>query len=104
MEDDHARDVDGSWKELTDDVIELTERLKGIYRRVAKDTGPSEAEIAEAIRTLARAWTQMAGAVGAALQDEEARVHLKSAADSLTRAVGATISEMFPVPPPEETE
>lgn len=102
MENERQTGTAGSWSELTDDVVELTERLRGTYRRVADETGPSEEEIKQALRTLAGAWTPIAGAVGTAFQDEETKAHLKNAAKSLARAVGATLSEVVPTPSAED--
>ena len=48
------------WEELTDDVVRLAEKLKATYRQVADEEGPSEAEIRQALATLAGAWNQIA--------------------------------------------
>lgn len=103
MNDDPGRsewpdDPEGSgpWSDLTDDLLGLTDRLRGTYRRVADETGPSEAEVREAFTTLAGAWNQLAGAVGVAIQDQEVRDHLKKAASSLANAVAASLSEFLP--------
>lgn len=83
-----------AWAELTDDLVALTERLRTAYREVADRSGPSEEEIRAALDTLAGAWRQVAGSVGAALGDEEVRAHLKAAAGSLVKAIGVTLAEL----------
>ncbi len=72
----------------------MGERLKGTYRRVASEDGPTEEEIKEAFATLAGAWDQIATSVSSALQDPEVRRKLKDAASSLATAVGTTINEL----------
>ena len=103
MNDDRASDEwpddpagGGPWSELTDDLVDLTERLRGTYRQIADESGPSEDEVKEAFTTLAGAWNQLAGAVGVAIQDDEVRRHLKKAASSLVNAVGASLAEFIP--------
>lgn len=96
MQADELNDPGQPWSELTDDIIGLAERVKATYRRVADETGPSEDEIRQAFSTLAGAWNQMAGSVGAAFQDEDVRHHLRKAGSSLLDAIGATLSEALP--------
>ena len=93
---------DGPWSELTDDLVDLTERLRGTYRQVADESGPSEDEVKDAFTTLAGAWNQLAGAVGVAIADDEVRRHLKKAASSLVNAVGASLAEFIPASHPED--
>lgn len=92
------------WEELTDDVVRLAEKLKATYRRIADEEGPSEAEIRQALATLAGAWNQIARSVGLAMQDEAVRTQFLQAASSLASAVGATFTEFAgePSPPPED--
>lgn len=94
MTDDPADQ--GAWAELTDDLLALTDRIRSTYREVAEESGPSEDEVRAAFATLVGAWQQVAGSVGAALQDEEVRSHLKKAAGSLVKAIGVTLSELAP--------
>jgi hypothetical protein len=82
------------WGDLTDDVVRLTEKLKSAYRRLADEEGPSEAEIRQALATLAGAWSQIARSVGAALEDDEVRTSFRQAASSLATAVGYSFSEL----------
>lgn len=88
----------GPWSELTDDLLGLTDRLRATYRRAADESGPSEDQVRDALRTLAGAWNQLAGSVGTAIQDPEVKRHLKKAASSLVNAVGASLSELRPTP------
>jgi hypothetical protein len=88
----------GPWSELTDDLLGLTDRLRTTYRRAADESGPSEDQVRDALRTLAGAWNQLAGSVGTAIQDPEVKRHLKKAASSLVNAVGASLSELIPTP------
>lgn len=91
----HADDQDPSpWAEVTDDLLDLTSRIRETYRSVADESGPSEDEVRDAFRTLAGAWNQMAESVGAAIQDEDVRSHLKKAGSSLLKAIEATVSEI----------
>lgn len=82
------------WGELTDDVVRLAEKLKATYRQIADEEGPSEAEIRQALATLAGAWNQVTRSVGLAMQDEAVRAHFRQAASSLAAAVGATFAEV----------
>lgn len=86
----------GPWSELTDDLLGLTDKLRTTYRRAADQSGPSEDQVRDALRTLAGAWNQLAGSVGTAIQDPEVKRHLKKAASSLVNAVGASLSELIP--------
>lgn len=88
----------GPWSDLTDDLLGLTDKLRTTYRRAADESGPSEDEVRDALRTLAGAWNQLAGSVGTAIQDPEVKRHLKKAASSLVNAVGASLSELIPTP------
>jgi len=94
----------GPWSELTDDLLGLTDRLRTTYRRAADESGPSEDQVRDALRTLAGAWNQLAGSVGTAIQDPEVKRHLKKAASSLVNAVGASLSELTPTPGEETDE
>lgn len=89
-------EASGPWSELTDDLLDLTDKLRGTYRRAADESGPSEDEVEEAFRTLGGAWNQLAGSVGAAISDPEVKRHLKKAATSLISAIGASLSEILP--------
>lgn len=97
--DDRSDDAGGPWSDLTDELVALTDRLRGTYRRVAEESGPTEDEVKEALRTLAGAWNQMAGSIGAALQDPEVKSHLKKATSSLVSAIGASLSDLAPTSP-----
>lgn len=96
--------TDGSWSELTDDLLGLTEKVRSTYREAARESGPSEDEIRAAFQTLVGAWSQIAGSVGAAISDPAVRQHLKRAANSLMTAVGATLSEVIPTTDPAQDE
>lgn len=97
-------DPTSPWAELTDDLLGLTERLRGTYRQVADESGPTEEEVRDAFSTLAGAWNQIAGAVGVAIQDEDVRSHLKKAASSLANAIGASLAEFVPRTPENDEE
>lgn len=92
------------WGQLTDDVVRLAEKLKATYRQIADEEGPGEAEIRQALATLAGAWNQMARSVGLAMQDEAIHTQFLQAASSLASAVGATFTEFAgePSPPSED--
>jgi hypothetical protein len=90
------------WGELTDDVVRLAEKVKATYRQIADEDGPSEAEIRQALATLAGAWNQIARSVGVAMQDEAVRAQVRQAASSLATAVGATFAEFTPDPDTEQ--
>lgn len=90
------------WEELTDDVVRLGEKLRATYRQIADEEGPSEAEIRQALATLAGAWNQMARSVGLAMQDEAVRAQFRQAASSLATAVGATFADFTPEPDPDQ--
>ena len=92
----------GRWSDLTDDLLRLTEKVQGAYRSVADEAGPSEEEVREAFRTLAGAWNQIAGAVGAAISDPEVKSQVKRATSSLVSAIGATLAEMSSRSPESE--
>ncbi len=96
MSDEQTDPTSRPWDDLTEDLLGVTERLKAGYRRVADESGPTEEEIRDALRTLGAAWNQVAGSVGEVIRDEEVRTHLKRAASSLADAVGATLSEIVP--------
>lgn len=107
MRDDASQNGDPGhegdpWGELTDDVVRLAEKVKATYRQIADEEGPSEAEIRQALATLAGAWNQVARSVGLAMQDEAVRAQLRQAASSLATAVGATFAEFGPEPDPEQ--
>lgn len=74
--------------------MELGDQLKGTYRKVADDDGPSEDEIRDAFGTLAGAWSQVAGSVSEALQDPEVKQRLKDAGSAFAAAVGRTITDL----------
>jgi len=94
-EDDPTTEGPGDpWNTFQEEFGGLGERLKGTYRRVASEDGPTEEEIKEALATLAGAWDQIATSVSSALQDPEVRRKLKDAASSLATAVGTTINEL----------
>lgn len=99
-------ETSAAWSDLTDELLGLTERLRSTYRQAASESGPSEEEVRDAFRTIADAWKQLAGSVGAAIQDEDVKAHLKKAAGSLVNAVGASLSELRSQSPadPEGTE
>jgi hypothetical protein len=90
------------WGELTDDVVRLAEKVKLTYHQIADEEGPSEAEIRQALATLAGAWNQMARSVGLAMQDEAVRAQFRQAASSLATAVGATFAEFGDDPDSEQ--
>lgn len=96
MLDDDRPETEGSgpWNELTDDLVRLTDKLRATYSEVANGDGPSEDEIRDALRTLAAAWSQLAGSIGVALQDEEVRAYARRAGSSLVTAVTASLSEL----------
>lgn len=93
-EDDPTTEGQDPWNTFQEEFGGLGERLKGNYRRVASEDGPTEEEIKEAFATLAGAWDQIATSVSSALQDPEVRRKLKDAASSLATAVGTTINEL----------
>jgi len=93
---DRHDDTTAAWDDLTEDLVDLTERLRAAYRRASDESGPSEEEIRHAFRTLGEAWSQVAPSVGEVIRDEEVKAHLKRAASSLADAVGASISELIP--------
>lgn len=80
------------WHTANQELTGLARRLRETYRSVADDSGPSEEEVRSAFTTIISAWSQVAGSVGAALQDPEVKGHLKSAVGALASALGATIS------------
>jgi len=82
------------WTRFHDEFHELGDQLKGTYKTVASDGGPSEEEIKDAFDTLATAWSQVAESVSSALQDPEVRRLLKDAGNALAAAVGRTISDL----------
>lgn len=89
-------ETDGAWADLTDEILALGDRLRHTYEEASDGNGPTEDEIRQALSTLGRAWNQMAGAVGVAIQDQQVRQHLKRAAGSLASAVAATLEEFMP--------
>ncbi|HJQ77948.1 MAG TPA: hypothetical protein VJ948_11915 [Acidimicrobiia bacterium] len=82
------------WTRFQDEFGELGDRLRDTYRRSASDDGPTEADIRDALGTLAGAWSQVAGTVSSALQDPEVRERLKEAAGAFVAAVGRTMSDL----------
>lgn len=93
---DHHDHTTAAWDDLTEDLVDLTERLRAAYQRVSDESGPSEEEVRRAVRTLGQAWHQVAPSVGEVIRDEEVKAHLKRAASSLADAVGASLSELIP--------
>lgn len=81
------------WDEVATEFGDLKDRLTDTYRKVADEHGPTEAEIKQALATLAGAWDQVAESVTTALQDPDVREKLKTAASSFASAFGNTISE-----------
>lgn len=93
---DGTDEVSALWSELTEDLLVLSDKVRGTYRRAVEESGPTEEEVRDAFRTLAGAWNQLAGSVGAAFQEPETKDHLKKAATSLVNAVGASLAELLP--------
>lgn len=93
---DRQDDTTAAWDDLTEDLVDLSERLRAAYQRVSDESGPSEEEIRHAFRTLGEAWRQVAPSVGEVIRDDEVKAHLKRAASSLADAVGASLSELIP--------
>lgn len=81
------------WDEVATEFGDLKDRLTDTYRKVADEHGPTEAEIKQALSTLAGAWDQVAESVTTALQDPDVREKLMTAASSFASAFGNTISE-----------
>lgn len=104
MSEDTAQtpEDDRAWADLTDEIMALGERLRHTYEETSDGSGPTEDEIRQALFTLGRAWNQMAGAVGVAIQDQAVRRHLKRAAGSLASAVATTLEELTPRRPAGE--
>ena len=65
-----------------------------MYNQVASEDGPTDAEIKEALVTLAGAWDQVGAALSTALDDPETRVRLKRAAGAFASALGAAITDL----------
>lgn len=82
------------WDAVGSEFKTLGGQLRDTYRQVADENGPSEDDVRDAFATLARAWGQVAGAVGDALRDPDVRANLKSAVSSFATAIGTTISDL----------
>lgn len=95
-------DTGRAWSELTDELLELTGRLRTAYRTAAGEDGPSEEEITHALRTLGGAWSHLSGSVAIALEDPEVRGHLRRAAENLATAVTTTMADSSPDDAPRD--
>lgn len=104
MSSERRDDANGPWSDLTEELLGLTERIRSGYRKVADESGPSEAEVRQALRTLSEAWNQISGSVGEVIQDPEVRSHLRRSASHLADAVGATLAEFTASRPDPVTE
>jgi hypothetical protein len=82
------------WDTVAAEFRALGRRFRETYGKATADGGPTEDEVREALATLARAWGQIAGSVGAALQEPEVRRQVKEAASTFATAVGNTITDL----------
>jgi hypothetical protein len=92
-----AHDTDSRedpWLRAGDQWSGLTAGIKGHYRDLVGEMGPSQEEVGEALRTLGHAAQSLTESVGQALRDPETRQQLKQAAASFLAAVGRTFTDL----------
>ncbi|HSJ83581.1 MAG TPA: hypothetical protein VLA91_07155 [Acidimicrobiia bacterium] len=82
------------WSSVSSEFSSLADHLRRVYNQVASEDGPTEAEIKDALVTLAGAWSQVGAALSTALDDPETRVRLKRAAGAFASALGAAITDL----------
>jgi len=82
------------WEEAGRRWTSIGEKLKGTYRDLAGEEGPSQEDVRQALDTLGDAARAVADSVGAAMRDPEVRDQVKDAAASLVTAMGRTFSQL----------
>ncbi|MFP3914252.1 MAG: hypothetical protein ACLFWM_05210 [Actinomycetota bacterium] len=80
----------------TDAADRLMDELRRAYASIVGEDGPTEQEVAEALRTLGAAGSTVARALGSAGRDEAVRRHLIRALGSLGEAASAFLEELAP--------
>lgn len=68
--------------------------MKDRYRDVVGETGPSENEVKDAMRTLGTAAQALFDSLGSAMRDPDVRTQMKDAAAEFASAVGQTFSDL----------
>jgi hypothetical protein len=92
--DNDPRDTDEAWHQVSKSWSDIGDRLKERYRDVVGDTGPSETEVRDALKTLGTAVQAVFDSLGSAMRDPEVRTQMKDAAAGFASAVGQTFSDL----------
>jgi hypothetical protein len=91
--DDSDPTASDAWDRMAEQWKSLGRKLRDTYRERGGE-GPTDDDVKAAFRTLGGAWDRLAGAVGAAIKDEQVRDNAKRAATGFFEAVGAAFSEL----------
>lgn len=91
---DPTQDPEDPWAEAGRRWTSIGDKLRGTYRELAREEGPSEDDIRRALDTLGEAARAVADSVGSAMRDPDLRQQVKDAAASLVTAVGQTFSQL----------